>query len=52
MAAAGQFDPTALITEHEPMSSAIEEIEASEAFEASDRREPGSVKVELADVGS
>ncbi|WP_334172250.1 hypothetical protein [Sinomonas sp.] len=49
MAAAGQFDPTALITEHEPMSSAIEEIEASEA---SDRREPGSVKVELADVGS
>jgi len=41
MVAAGQFDPTTLITEHEPMSSAID------AYEAFDRREPGWTKVEL-----
>ncbi|MEK6312119.1 MAG: zinc-binding dehydrogenase, partial [Curtobacterium sp.] len=41
MVAAGQFDPTALITEHEPIGSAIE------AYEAFDRREPGWIKVEL-----
>ncbi|GAA3338606.1 zinc-dependent alcohol dehydrogenase [Curtobacterium pusillum] len=41
MVAAGQFDPTALITEHEPIGSAID------AYEAFDRREPGWVKVEL-----
>ncbi len=41
LVASGQFDPTALITEHEPIGSAIE------AYEAFDRREPGWVKVEL-----
>ena len=42
MVAAGQFDPTALITEHEPLESAIG------AYEAFDLREPGWIKVELA----
>jgi threonine dehydrogenase-like Zn-dependent dehydrogenase len=42
MVAAGQFDPTALITEHEPLGSAIG------AYEAFDLREPGWIKVELA----
>lgn len=41
MVAAGQFDPTALITEHEPIGSAID------AYEVFDRREPGWIKVEL-----
>jgi threonine dehydrogenase-like Zn-dependent dehydrogenase len=41
MVAAGQFDPTALITEREQLGSAIE------AYEAFDRREPGWLKVEL-----
>jgi threonine dehydrogenase-like Zn-dependent dehydrogenase len=42
MVATGQFDPSALITEHEPFESAIA------AYEAFDRREPGWIKVELA----
>ncbi|MFZ7089229.1 alcohol dehydrogenase catalytic domain-containing protein [Curtobacterium sp. RRHDQ10] len=41
MVAAGQFDPTALITEHEGIGSAID------AYAAFDRREPGWTKVEL-----
>ena len=41
LVASGQFDPTALITEHEELTSAIE------AYEAFDRREPGWIKVEL-----
>ena len=41
MVAAGQFDPTALITEHEPITDAIG------AYQAFDRREPGWIKVEL-----
>lgn len=41
MVAAGLFDPTALITEHEPIADAVA------AYEAFDRREPGWVKVEL-----
>jgi threonine dehydrogenase-like Zn-dependent dehydrogenase len=41
MVAAGQFDPTALITEHEHLGSAID------AYEAFDRRETGWIKVEL-----
>ncbi|PYY47405.1 glutathione-dependent formaldehyde dehydrogenase [Curtobacterium sp. MCLR17_043] len=41
MVAAGQFDPTALITEHEPITDAIA------AYQAFDRREPGWIKVEL-----
>ncbi|WAP50689.1 glutathione-dependent formaldehyde dehydrogenase [Arthrobacter sp. ATA002] len=41
MVAAGQFDPTALITQHENITSAIH------AYEAFDRREPGWTKVEL-----
>ncbi|WP_165070088.1 zinc-dependent alcohol dehydrogenase [Marisediminicola senii] len=41
MVAAGQFDPTAFITEHEQLGSAIE------AYEAFDRREAGWMKVEL-----
>jgi threonine dehydrogenase-like Zn-dependent dehydrogenase len=41
MVAAGQFDPTTLITEHESIGSAIE------AYQAFDRREPGWTKVEL-----
>jgi threonine dehydrogenase-like Zn-dependent dehydrogenase len=41
MVAAGQFNPTALITEHESFGSAID------AYAAFDRREPGWVKVEL-----
>ena len=44
MVAAGQFDPTALITEHEGIGSAIE------AYEAFDRREPGWIKVELTEL--
>jgi threonine dehydrogenase-like Zn-dependent dehydrogenase len=39
--AAGLFDPTALITEREPVGDAIA------AYEAFDRREPGWLKVEL-----
>ena len=39
--AAGLFDPTALITEREPVTDAIA------AYEAFDRREPGWLKVEL-----
>ncbi|MCH6472312.1 alcohol dehydrogenase catalytic domain-containing protein [Sinomonas terrae] len=46
MVAARQFDPTALITEHEPIDSAIE------AYEAFDRREAGWIKVELTPAGS
>jgi len=41
MVASGAFDPTALITEREPIASAID------AYEAFDRREPGWIKVEL-----
>jgi threonine dehydrogenase-like Zn-dependent dehydrogenase len=41
MVAAGQFDPTALITEHEPIGSAID------AYEAFDQRKPGWIKVAL-----
>jgi threonine dehydrogenase-like Zn-dependent dehydrogenase len=44
MVAAGQFDPTTLITEHEGIGSAIA------AYEAFDRREPGWIKVELTDL--
>jgi threonine dehydrogenase-like Zn-dependent dehydrogenase len=42
LVASGIFDPAALITESEPIASAIE------AYEAFDRREPGWIKVELA----
>lgn len=41
LVASGQFDPTALITEHEHIGDAIA------AYEAFDRREPGWIKVEL-----
>ncbi|WAC52573.1 alcohol dehydrogenase catalytic domain-containing protein [Frigoribacterium sp. SL97] len=41
LVASGQFDPTAFITEHEGIGSAIE------AYEAFDRREPGWTKVEV-----
>lgn len=41
LVASGQFDPTALITEHEDIGDAIA------AYEAFDRREPGWIKVEL-----
>jgi len=41
LVATGAFDPTALITQHEPFDSVIE------AYEAFDRREPGWIKVEL-----
>jgi threonine dehydrogenase-like Zn-dependent dehydrogenase len=41
LVAAGQFDPVALITEQEPVASAIE------SYEAFDRREFGWIKVEL-----
>lgn len=41
LVASGQFDPTALITEHEPLTSVID------AYEAFDRREHGWIKVEL-----
>lgn len=41
LVASGQFDPTALITEHEHIGDAIT------AYEAFDRREPGWIKVEL-----
>jgi len=42
LVAGGLFDPAALITESEPVDSAIA------AYEAFDRREPGWIKVELA----
>ncbi|MFS0867060.1 alcohol dehydrogenase catalytic domain-containing protein [Microbacterium sp. 179-B 1A2 NHS] len=41
LVASGQFDPIALITEQEPVGSAIE------SYEAFDRREFGWIKVEL-----
>ncbi|WIB62960.1 zinc-dependent alcohol dehydrogenase [Curtobacterium sp. MCBD17_040] len=41
LVASGQFDPTALITQHEAMTDAIA------AYEAFDRREDGWTKVEL-----
>jgi threonine dehydrogenase-like Zn-dependent dehydrogenase len=41
LVASGRFDPTALITQSEPVGSAIA------AYEAFDRREPGWIKVEL-----
>ena len=44
LVAAGLFDPAALVTESEPIESAIA------AYEAFDRREPGWIKVELAPV--
>jgi threonine dehydrogenase-like Zn-dependent dehydrogenase len=42
LVSSGQFDPTALITEHKPLAS------ATAAYEAFDRREPGWTKVVLA----
>lgn len=39
MTAAGVFDPSEVLTQHEPLANAIE------AFEAFDRRETGWVKV-------
>ncbi|KAA9083777.1 alcohol dehydrogenase catalytic domain-containing protein [Microbacterium radiodurans] len=41
LVASGAFDPTALITEHEPL------VDAIDAYEAFDRREPGWIKVAL-----
>jgi threonine dehydrogenase-like Zn-dependent dehydrogenase len=38
---AGTFDPTTILTQHEPLTSAIE------AYQAFDRRQPGWVKVKL-----
>jgi threonine dehydrogenase-like Zn-dependent dehydrogenase len=37
----GSLDPSILLTQHEPLSSAID------AYKAFDRRQPGWVKVEL-----
>jgi threonine dehydrogenase-like Zn-dependent dehydrogenase len=42
----GVVDPTALITKHEPLVSAVD------AYESFDRREAGWLKVELVSVGS
>jgi threonine dehydrogenase-like Zn-dependent dehydrogenase len=41
MVRAGELDPVGVLTEREPMTSAIE------AYEAFDRRQPGWIKVEL-----